>query len=187
MGSQKLDIGGVVKAAADHYRVESRRIVERLATVSVMATRSFRFSLESASTREKAVTLLDIAGIATKPTAHLIYLIVAEGEFDPVKLKKACEQCKAERERACPRINDSTSDVIYVGSSCKPKTRMLEHIGFGAKSTYALQLMHWAFPFRDLIFEVTFVDTGLGQVEAQALEDAISASLKPMFGRRGRK
>ena len=94
---------------------------------------------------------------------------------------KASEKGK----RAYARLN-SPSSIIYVGSSEKIHQRIKEHLGFGAKGTYSLQLSAWAPPLSLSLKlwcaqypENTHTDV------LQALEDALWSQLKPMFGRQG--
>ena len=96
-------------------------------------------------------------------------------------------KARAKGIRAFPRLN-SQSDCLYVGSSQSIAKRLGEHLGYGAPSTYALQLRHWAAPL-SLRLEfccATYAVTTPYSV-VQALEDALWESKAPMFGRQGRK
>ena len=66
--------------------------------------------------------------------------------------------------------------------------RLKEHLGYGAKDTYALQLAHWA---REMNLDIEVVcaeyPEGIGQEILQTLEDTLWETLKPMFGRKGQR
>jgi hypothetical protein len=90
------------------------------------------------------------------------------------------------RWRAYPHLNAQRT-CLYVGSSRSLATRLRDHLGFGPKGTYALQLLHWAPP---LSLQLEFVcaryaeDTPTEVIAA--LEDTLWEARRPMFGRKGR-
>lgn len=59
-------------------------------------------------------------------------------------VKAAADFKKNNKEIALSKINEGTvSNVLYIGSSEKGiEKRLKEHLGFGAKSTYSMQLHH---------------------------------------------
>ena len=79
----------------------------------------------------------------------------------------------------------------YVGRKHRKPNgqRFKEHIGYGAKSTYALHLSHWAqdFPYLELTCHYAQYQEGTAQNLLQALEDALWEKKTPMFGRKGSK
>lgn len=84
-------------------------------------------------------------------------------------------------DRACPKRNIA-SDVLYVGSSTNNlKRRIQQHIGNGAKNTYALHLKHW-FAGR---FQVEVFEYDVSKEVLQIIEDDLSHRLKPAFGKKG--
>ncbi len=99
--------------------------------------------------------------------------------------KKAKDQKK--NERAYPRFNRQ-SEFIYVGCSWGMLSRFKDHLGYGAKGTFALQLAHWA---QELNLELDFIGAEYPQETTsevlQALEDKLWDNLKPMLGRRGQR
>jgi hypothetical protein len=119
----------------------------------------------------------------------LYYIECRPTNIDLVKVERTFAKAKAHssNDRHYPRLNQPGT-CFYVGSSQSVTTRFKEHLGFGAKSTYALQLIHWA---RPLSLELTFVcakyaeDTPIEVV--QALEDTLWETRRPMFGRQGRR
>jgi hypothetical protein len=119
----------------------------------------------------------------------LYYLDCGTPGADLAVIEQAFAAAKAQERgaRAFPRLN-SRSECLYVGSSQSIAKRLSEHLGYGAPSTYALQLRHWARPL-SLCLEfccARYAETTLYSV-VQTLEDALWESKAPMFGRRGRK
>lgn len=87
--------------------------------------------------------------------------------------------------RAYPRIN-SESRYLYVGSSREFIKRVREHLGYGYKGTYAMQLAYWTqgLNLNIQLFCMRF-KTSINQEVVQAFEDAIWDFVKPMLGRKG--
>jgi hypothetical protein len=63
---------------------------------------------------------------------------------------------------------------------------MREHLGYGSKGTYAMQLVYWAqeLNLNIQLFCMRF-KTSLNQEVVQAFKDAIWDFVKPMLGRKG--
>jgi len=88
---------------------------------------------------------------------------------------------KAKKERACAKLN-APSNVMYVGSSTTGvKKRVGQHIGQGHKGTYALHLSHW---FKGT-YKITVKEYDVTDEVLQIIEDDLSDSLKPAFGKQG--
>lgn len=87
--------------------------------------------------------------------------------------------------RAYPRIN-SVSRVLYVGSSKEITKRFREHLGYGYKGTYAMNLAYW---FSDLDTYIDFFcmscDPNINKDVIQAFEDGLWDNFKPLLGRQG--
>lgn len=97
---------------------------------------------------------------------------------------KHAKQTKKNNRAYC-RLN-SASRQLYVGSSSDLDSRIKQHLGFGNKGTYAMQLSHWL-PEREGALRIQawrFSKETDGQV-VQAIEDGMWATIKPMFGRQG--
>ena len=88
---------------------------------------------------------------------------------------------KATKQRACPKLNNS-SKIMYVGSSTTSvKKRIEQHLGNGARDTYALHLSHW---FKgEIKITIKIYDEPIAVL--QIIEDALSHELKPAFGKQG--
>ena len=101
------------------------------------------------------------------------------------RYKNAKESRKS--ERAYARLN-TKSTCIYVGSSKGLIPRIKQHLGFGPKGTYAIQLCYWC---ENLNLEITLniyaFDNSISMKAFQAFEDGAWNSLKPMLGKQGKK
>ena len=88
---------------------------------------------------------------------------------------------------AYARLNNSTGTCFYVGSSHSVATRLKQHLGYGHKGTYALQLKHWAPNNLKLNLVCALYANGTTPEVLQCLEDSLWENKQPLFGRRGRK
>lgn len=90
-------------------------------------------------------------------------------------------------ERAYARLNKK-SRCLYVGSSKGIIPRIKQHLGFGPRGTYAMQLFYWC---ENLDLEITLniyaFDNNISIKGFQAFEDGAWNSLMPMLGRQGKK
>ncbi|QYJ76689.1 GIY-YIG nuclease family protein [Shewanella sp. FJAT-52076] len=85
------------------------------------------------------------------------------------------------KQRACPKLN-APSPVLYVGSSTTGvRKRIEQHLGEGAKDTYALHLKYW---FRG-DYKITIKVFEQPKEVLQIIEDALSYELAPAFGKQG--
>lgn len=125
---------------------------------------------------------------AGKSKACLYYFECLSPQINLAEVEQTFAVAKAHEtnDRAYPRLNGQGT-CFYVGSSQSVAKRLSEHLGYRARRTYALQLIHWA---RPLNLELKFVcakypdETPTSVI--QALEDTLWESKAPMFGRKGR-
>lgn len=88
---------------------------------------------------------------------------------------------KDTKKRACCKLNEP-SQVMYVGSSTTGiKNRIKQHLGDGYAKTYALHLKHWFKGKYKIIVKVYNEPLSVLQI----IEDDLSHSLKPAFGKKG--
>ncbi len=88
---------------------------------------------------------------------------------------------KVKKTRKCPKIN-SPSNILYVWSSTTNlRKRLNEHLGNWHKATYALNLNHW---FKNK-FKIEIQTYDIEKEILQLIEDNLSYSLKPAFGKKG--
>ena len=76
-----------------------------------------------------------------------LYYFRLTNDVNLTTVERAYSDAKAreKNERAYARLIKA-SRCFYVGGSQAISQRLKEHLGFGAKKTYALQLAHWAPP-----------------------------------------
>lgn len=133
--------------------------------------------------------LRDVSEWAGAGNAFLYYFECGSASIDLAKVQSTFTRAKARKahERAYPRLNVQGT-CFYVGSSRSLVKRLEEHLGFGARGTYALQLTHWAAPLSLRLHFVCarYADETPREV-IQALEDTLWMAMRPMFGRRGAK
>ena len=126
-----------------------------------------------------------------------IYTFRLPAEFPADKIdiiyNKYSEAKKSKKaERAYARLNKNTqSRYLYVGSSKKLIYRIKQHLGYGPKGTYAMQLCHWWEDFKDIEIEIALdiyaFDNNISDKAFQAFEDGAWNLLKPIFGRQGKR
>ena len=122
-----------------------------------------------------------------KGCLYLYHMTISSSITDPSDLSEAYTAARTLEKgtRAYARIN-KPSLCLYVGSSAKIHQRLKEHLGYGARSTYSLQLAHWAKPFDlEVELECAKYPAGTDPKGLQALEDTHWSELRPMFGRQG--
>jgi hypothetical protein len=119
-----------------------------------------------------------------------IYILEADSDLMLDRAWAAFSDAKSrERDgRAYARLNQ-TNKVLYVGSSSSLGRRFREHLGYGARATYALHICQWArglFPMSLFLIAARYP----AEVDPELLglmEDQLWDTLRPMFGRRGRR
>ncbi|MNS05454.1 GIY-YIG catalytic domain protein [compost metagenome] len=164
-------------------------LAERIYGIEPEATTSLEFTISMLL--ERPESLLTNAETAFKRAYPYIYCISASNDDNLQETRIAFMEAKAQekRDRAYARLNGHTSRCFYVGSSCNLAKRMKEHFGFGASSTYSLQLAHWAdgFPELKLTMHAAMYPSDTDSEIIQALEDTLWESHLPMFGKKGGK
>lgn len=135
--------------------------------------------------------LLDKVSSQTCRDHQYLYYFQAVNNPDITEIKRTFLDIKKreKNQRAYPRFIHQ-SEFLYVGSSSKLSQRFKEHLGYGSKKTYSLQLCHWA---SNLNLELDFIyakypqDIARDRNVIQVIEDTLWNELKPMFGRRGQR
>lgn len=185
----KSDLSDSVFAALP-TQTQSRltRLSAAVAGVQPDSIRSWQVDIATLSEEGEVSSLVrEVSEWAGAGVPCLYYLDCRSAGVDLAEVESAFSTGRAEQDRAYPRLN-APGTCFYVGSSRSLATRLKEHLGYGARGTYALQLTHWA---TALPLQLDFVcaryakDTSA--VVVQALEDTLWEARQPMFGRRGAK
>lgn len=165
------------------------RLSALVAGVVPIETNTWKFATNTLRPSTETPTIvLEVAQWAGKGNVYLYTICLVTEQGDLSKIRNAFSSAKAtQNDRAYPRPNGQ-SCCLYVGSSKKVHQRLKEHLGYGAKGTYALHLAHWASRFPvELEFMCAKYQAGLGPEVYQALEDTLWNEMSPMFGRKGAK
>lgn len=166
-----------------------KELSNRVTGVTPTKTGVIKFSIsEVLNTPDKLINT--VAARSRKGLPYIYALLISESNgLDAIRESFLTAKTKEKNGRAYARLNKEASYCFYVGSSYDFSKRYKEHIGCGAKATYALQLRHWAQDFPSLQLTLAYAEyhQGTEQDLLQALEDALWEKLKPMFGRQGSK
>ena len=161
------------------------------AVEDVLPTEVRSWSIDAAALPSEAAVsslLQEVSEWAGASKVCLYYFECRSTGIDLAKVERAFAKAKARKahKRAFPHLN-AQGACFYVGSSRSLATRFRDHLGFGAKGTYALQLVHWAPPLSLLLGFVCarYAEATPPEV-IQALEDTLWEAQRPMFGRKGR-
>ena len=121
---------------------------------------------------------------------NIIYVITTNEKLSYKTIENAKEKWK-NKGYAMFRINEeniksykaNSLKYLYVGSSQEVKTRLKQHLGFGAMSTYSLHLNKWWVnkKINITLYEVNSVEN------MQLFEDLLWKKYKPFLGKMGRK
>jgi hypothetical protein len=108
--------------------------------------------------------------------------IITQIKGDPKETFLAFSEYRKKSERKCSSLN-SPSQTMYVGSSTTGlRDRITQHIGDGSPQTYALNLKHW---FSE-DYSITVREYDVTPEVLQIIEDDLSDSLAPAFGKKGK-
>jgi hypothetical protein len=100
-----------------------------------------------------------VAARSRKGLPYIYALLISESNgLDAIRESFLTAKTKEKNGRAYARLNKETSYCFYVGSSYDFSKRYKEHIGYGAKATYALQLRHWAKDFPSLQLTLAYAE-----------------------------
>ncbi|WP_137823019.1 GIY-YIG nuclease family protein [Pseudomonas sp. D(2018)] len=119
--------------------------------------------------------------------AQYIYRIAVSEQVARDTLHAAFRDAKDQKlgGRAYARLHQA-SHMLYVGSSSALMSRLKQHLGFGPKGTYAMQICHWLPAIEgDLKIQVWRFAADVPKEVIQAIEDGLWAASSPMFGRQG--
>jgi hypothetical protein len=124
----------------------------------------------------------------------IIYVMFVSGPVELKRCEDAYERVRSKNldNRAYARLNkDSRKDknCLYVGSVTGTGglgARLNQHLGFGARATYALHLETWCKELEGLEIATHIHRCTPGdKIVVRALEDHLASQLSPLMGRRG--
>jgi hypothetical protein len=166
-----------------------QRLAHAVTGVVPVETRSWLFTTANLDPSAEAPEIAREVTVWAGKGSVFIYYFQMVGDVDLSAVQRSFSDAKRREhgERAYARLNHQSS-CLYVGSSENMAQRFRDHLGYGSRRTFSLQLAHWA---RSLELELEFVCGKYSQAAApevyQALEDTLWTQLKPMFGREGKR
>ena len=175
------------KTLPERTQIRLEKIKSDVVSVVPEEVRSWKFDTRELVVGEALPSIIDeVKNWYKRGCLYLYILQIADDFHDPSKFLDM--YCQAKNDaiggRAYARPNKKSSPYLYVGSSEKPYQRLKEHLGFGAKGTYAIQLAYWANSTEcSILFECARYPIGISQEALQALEDTLWSDLMPMLGR----
>ena len=94
---------------------------------------------------------------------------------------------KLKNDRNCPKINKKrpfNSEFLYCGSIKEGlHNRFYQHLGYGNKKTYSLQLLFWAKKLKlELEFHYAWLNYNQNEI-TELVESALSNKIKPIVGK----
>lgn len=133
------------------------------------------------SSNENLEKFFMLYGNELKQDSCAIY-IIKEINGNSKETRSRFIQYKNNEDVACPKLNPNASDVLYVGSSSTNViNRLKQHILGTHTKTYALRLQHW---FQGQ-YEIEIRTYQVPPSILQLIEDNLSHSLQPAFGKKG--
>lgn len=134
-----------------------------------------------------AKNFLDVELAKLPAKSPTLYRIGVPADLNPELVLQAFDAGKTKSaERSFSRRHGPRSRFLYVGRSSSIRKRIYEHLGFGARGTYALNLACWAQSLGvPLDLECASYGEGISPLALPHLEDALWTSSMPMFGRQG--
>jgi len=116
-----------------------------------------------------------------------IYFFKITSNHNEALIIKTLNRYKIKNERNCPKINKKRafiSEFLYCGSIKEGlHNRFYQHLGFGNKRTYSLQLFFWAKKLK-LELEFHYAWLNYNQIEiTELVESALSNKIKPIVGK----
>ncbi|MFA5972082.1 MAG: hypothetical protein WC780_07005 [Lentimicrobiaceae bacterium] len=141
-------------------------------------------ALSNAEEFKKLVAYTNLEKVRNKPA---IYYFEIKSEIEAKTIVNSLATFKIQEERSCPKIEKKRSlesKYLYCGSIKKGlHGRLIQHLGFGSKNTYGLQLSHWAKELH-LVLELNYAWLESDQVEStELIESALAMKIKPLVGK----
>ena len=181
-----MNLKALATAAASKLRSQANA----LEVIEELDTRAWSFNTSSLSDRNRFSNLLHEIRQWGADGEPRIYRFSCQPGADLKGLRRAFSDAKASEkdQRAYARLNSPESLTLYVGGSSSLSKRIGEHLGFGARRTYAMHLACWAQPFSLEVEICAARYSHSADIDVmQALEDSLWREMNPMFGRLGRR
>lgn len=172
--STLIDIAGNLRDLANHVE---RTAIDSLHEVSV--------TFSDIRTGYPTQTLAGLKAWSSSSARYIYQFSVEDDQVEDLHSAfKGAKETK-KNDRAYCRLN-TASRLLYVGCSSDLDSRIKQHLGFGNKGTYAMQLIHWLPECEGVLrIQAWRFDKEIDNAVVQAIEDGMWSANKPMFGRQG--
>ncbi len=165
-----------------------RAIADELINLHPIETRTFKFNTRSLNPESPSLDLVnEISDWEKAQKFTVVYYFSLSKDADPEIVHKKISDAKKRKfaKRAYPRVNPP-SRCLYVGGSRDIAKRVKEHLGFGNRKTYAMNIAFWC---RNLNLDIDIVcmcyEPKISKEVIQAFEDGLWEHFKPLLGRKG--
>ncbi|WP_228237262.1 hypothetical protein [Allomuricauda sp. M10] len=167
-------------------------IVESLSELekcSINKVKEFKISSEVLFSEMNLQVIFDEL---SKMKGRYIYIITSRGSDKSIEtIKKTYSRFDISNK---PRVSNVTfnisrfnkkhhSKTLYVGTSKTICRRIVQHLGYGSKRTYSLDLIHWFPKNIDICLNIYQVSTK-NHFVIELIEQAVWDMEKPLFGKR---
>ena len=174
----------------ENTRAALTALAASVSSVRPISTRTFTFRTGALAPDQELVALVkEVAKWAAGDGRFVYYFEADADEASLAALHRAIAEAREAKHEARKYARlFAPSRVLYVGGSASLPLRFRQHLGYGNKAVYAMQLAYWAnvcdvpVRFTAARFAPSVANEVLG-----ALEDQLWSQLKPMMGRQGRK
>ncbi len=166
-------------------------IADSLKEVSIPIFFYQTFLFSSTTLYSMAAEMIDILSkwAAGFTGNYFLYLFELANNTSKDKVYQAFQNAKTAKleQRAYARLNNPSA-FLYIGTSTNIVQRFKEHLGYGPRVTYAMNMRIWAkgldgaFGFQCFPFSPTTPHDIL-----QVIEDGCWEQLRPMMGRQGKR
>lgn len=174
----------------ENTRAALTALATAVSTVRPTATQTFAFRTGAlVPGQEPAALVKEVADWAAGDGRFVYYFEADADETSMAQLHRAIAAARETKHEARKYARlFAPNRVLYVGGSASLRSRFREHLGYGNKAVFAMQLAYWAnvcdVPVR---FTAARYSTSISNEVLGALEDQLWSQLRPMMGRQGRK
>lgn len=185
MGYSETDI---FNSLPDKTMEHLRQLVNQVTGVTPIIIETTSISTSKLNPAIEPEDLLKKVSVSMPKNYPYIYFLKVTDNPDLRQIEQTFSTTKNEENSiSFPRLNRQSS-FFYVGSGNNIFQRFKEHLGYGSRKTYSLQLAHWA---HNLNLQLDFVyaryQHDICHDVIQTLEDQLWDELLPMFGRKGKR
>lgn len=165
-----------------------RAIADELINLQPIETKTFKFNTKILNPESSPPDLVNEVSIWEKVQKSIFvyyFSLAQDADLEIVHKKITDAKKKKLFQRAYPRIN-SPSRCLYVGSSRDIAKRIKEHLGYGYRKTYAMNLAFWCSGLNlDIDIVCMRYNPKIKKGIIQTFEDGLWDHLKPLLGRQG--